>query len=123
MASRPTSLHAVISTNSYAEETSLAELADLRAALRQAGKSSNDVERIALSHLEQRTKLQKFIDSAVPHAEAYTGELEEESTFPSVTVVDGFAGEIRGLFLRARLRGTSRVRRTKARRDKRGSGC
>ncbi len=48
MPASPTSLRAVISTNSYAEETLLAELTDLRAVLRQAGKSSNDVERIAL---------------------------------------------------------------------------
>ena len=54
----PPRFHAVASTNSFAEETLQAELADLRAALHEAGKSSNDVERIVIGHLEQRAKLQ-----------------------------------------------------------------
>jgi hypothetical protein len=93
-----TSVRAVVSTNSYAENTLEAELADLRAALNAAGKSSNDVERIVLGHGEQRAKLQKFMDSAIPQDEASDTDLEPKSIFPSAAVVEGLPGEFADYF-------------------------
>ena len=54
---------AVLSTNSYSDETLQTELADLRVALKKSGKSTNDIEQIVTAHLAERTKLQQFIDA------------------------------------------------------------
>jgi hypothetical protein len=97
----PSRFHAVTSTNSYAEETLQVELADLRAALHAAGTASNDVERIVLSHLEQRTRLQKFLEAKVPEyldGSYQPTERNPQPTFPSVSVVDGLPGEFADYF-------------------------
>jgi hypothetical protein len=97
----PPRFHAMTSTNSYAEQTLQAELADLRAALHKAGKSSNEVERVVFAHLEQRTKLQKFIDGAAPF---YSDGSYQTTTptpppeFPSVSAADGLPGEFADYF-------------------------
>jgi LysM repeat protein len=104
-----TPVHAVTSTNSYSEETTEAELADLRAALRAATKSSNEVDRIVLGHAEQRMKLQQFGEKF--------GEWKESSSmmwdadddrrekpvgaqpgYPSLSLVDGLPGEFADYF-------------------------
>jgi hypothetical protein len=106
----PTSVRAVVSTpNSYTEDTLQAELADLRAALKASGKSSNEVERIVLSHAEQRAKMQKFSDTftewkSTAPVEVVDGEfkrgapLELPPAFPSPAVVDGLPGEFADYF-------------------------
>jgi len=104
----------VLSANNYkndAEETLQAEINDLRAALHQMGKSSNDTERIVMSHLAERAKLQKFI--APPPAEpTVTSEPPAEPldasdqsaaptpkpAFPSVSIVNGLPGEFADYF-------------------------
>jgi hypothetical protein len=97
----PSRFHAMTSTNSYAQETLQAELADLRAALHQAGKSSNEVERIVLAHLEQRTKLQKFIDEAAPFCSDGSYQTTTPTPppeFPAVSAADGLPGEFADYF-------------------------
>ena len=69
----PTSVRAIVSTSSYAEDTLQAELTDLRAALNAAGKSSNEVERIVLGHAEQRAKLQKVVSALAEWKEGDDG--------------------------------------------------
>jgi hypothetical protein len=101
MQTSPAHFHAITSTNSFAEETLQAELADLRASLQESGKSSNDVERIVISHLEQRAKLQKFVASANPNHSDESYELSEpkpQPTFPSISIVDGLPGEFADYF-------------------------
>ncbi len=97
-----TSVRAVVSTNSYAEDTLQAELADLRAALNAAGKLSNEVERIVLGHGEQRAKLQSFTEAPISQTEADAPDLAPKSTFPSLAVVDGLPGEFADYFEGAR---------------------
>jgi LysM repeat protein len=100
-----TSARAVVSTNSsYAEDTLQAELDDLRAALRESGKASNDVERIVLKHSDQRAKLQKFASSFTQWKESgpmvwENGDYHREKpagpqpNFPSLSMADGLPGE------------------------------
>jgi hypothetical protein len=95
----PPHFHAVTSTNSYAEETLQAELADLRAALHETGKSSNDVERIVMNHLEQRAKLQKFVDASFHrYRDGVYLPTETQPAFPSIAVIDGLPGEFGDYF-------------------------
>ena len=94
----PPRFHAVTSTNSFAEETLQAELSDLRAALHDAGKSSNDVERIVMSHLEQRAKLQKFTDLITHDERFYPPDPTSLPPFPSIAVIDGLPGEFADYF-------------------------
>ncbi len=94
----PTPVRAVTSTNSYADETLQTELADLRAALQQAGKSSNDVERIVLSHSEQRMKLQEFIDFKPHESFDEPAEPLPAPPFPAVSIVEGLPGEFADYF-------------------------
>lgn len=105
----PPRFRAVTSTNSFADETLQAELADLRAALHEAGKSSNEVERIVLSHLEERTKLQKFADAFAAWKESAPMVYENDEyrrgkpsgpapAFPAVSSADGLPGEFADYF-------------------------
>jgi len=102
-----TSARAVVSTNSYAEDTLQAELADLRAALREAGKTTNDVERIVLGHAEQRVKLQTFADKVdrwkgsapfLSDAEEYGDPVGPQPVAPSFVTVEGLPGEFADYF-------------------------
>jgi hypothetical protein len=105
----PPRFHAVTSTNSFADETLQAELADLRAALHESGKSSNDVERIVLNHLEQRARLQKFVSAFTAWKDSAPEVWENEQyqrgkpagpppPFPALSVVDGLPGEFADYF-------------------------
>jgi LysM repeat protein len=105
----PPRFRAVTSTNSFADETLQAELADLRAALHAAGKSSNDVERIVINHLGQRAKLQKFADAFTAWKESTPTVYENDEyqrgkpsgsqpPFPPVSAVDGLPGEFADYF-------------------------
>jgi hypothetical protein len=91
-----TTFRAVAVSNSYPEDTLQAELADLRAALRGAGKSSNDVERIASSHLAQRTKL----NSSAPRIDEPSSLTDPppQPTVPSISITDGLPGEFADYF-------------------------
>ena len=95
-----TSVRAVVSTNSYAEDTLQAELADLRAALNAAGKASNEVERIVLGHAEQRAKLQKFLEAPISSRQKRIrgGSWHRSRRFPSLAVVDGLPREFADYF-------------------------
>ncbi|MEJ0089389.1 MAG: LysM peptidoglycan-binding domain-containing protein [Limisphaerales bacterium] len=59
----PARFHAVLATNSYAEQNIAFEQADLLAAFRKAGTNDLDAVQIAAAHLAERMKLQQFIAS------------------------------------------------------------
>jgi hypothetical protein len=100
---------AMLTTNSYAEEATQNEIADLRAALKKAGKSTNEVEAVVKSHLAEREKLKGFAaafddwkNSApmdwVNGEERRGAPLGQKPTFPSITVVDGLPEEFADYF-------------------------
>jgi hypothetical protein len=100
---------AMLTTNSYAEEATQNEIADLRAALKKAGKSTNEVEAVVKSHLAEREKLKGFAaafddwkNSApmdwVNGEERREAPVGQKPTFPSITVVDGLPEEFADYF-------------------------
>jgi hypothetical protein len=92
-----------VSTTYDGPKTNIAlELEDLRTALHKAGKSSNDVEQIAASHLVQRNKLIEFDDKLELARQAAAieidgnGNLHQEllwwrACVPEDSARDGFA--------------------------------
>lgn len=105
----PPQFQAINSTNTFADETLQSEVDDLRAALKQAGKSADEREHIVLAHLAERGKLQKFTTAHEQWAdsapidwvggEEHRGEpTMPEPAFPNISLVDGLPGEFADYF-------------------------
>lgn len=105
----PPKFRAVATTNSFAEETLQSEIDDLKAALKQSGKSAEEADRIVTAHLAERGKLQKFADAyevwtaSAPtdwvNGEEHRGKpTTPEPAFPAISAADGLPGEFADYF-------------------------
>jgi len=107
----PAGFHAVVATNTYAEQNINLEQTDLLTALRQAGKNNFETAQIATQHLAERIKLQEFNTALNNWSNSTPAEWDSDAqkfararpttpppTFPVVNVVNGLPEEFGDYF-------------------------